>query len=153
MILLCITFVGCNSTNNQIENNNSNNQHEQMQEEITKMYVTINDNKIEVTLTKNSSVDALVELLKQGDIVYTANDYGDFEKVGNIGHTLPTNNSQITTEAGDVMLYLSNQVVLFYGNNSWSYTRIGRIEGYSQAELRSLLCAGEGSVQVTISLE
>ena len=122
------------------------------QEEITKMFITINENKIEVTLAENSSVDALVDILKKGDIVYTANDYGDFEKVGSLGYTLPTNNSQITTQAGDVILYSGNQIVLFYGSNSWSYTRLGKINGYSVVELRSLLGVGNGSVQVTISL-
>ena len=93
-----------------------------------------------------------MDILKKGDIVYTANDYGDFEKVGSLGHTLPTNNSQITTQAGDVILYSGNQIVLFYGSNSWPYTRLGKINGYSVAELRSLLGAGNGSVQVTVSL-
>ena len=117
------------------------------------MYLTINGNKLKVTLEKNSSVDALVKLLEQGDITYTANDYGGFEKVGALGHTLPTNNSQITTSAGDVILYSGNQIVLFYGSNSWSYTRLGRIEGYSDSQLRTLLGAGQGQIQVVISLK
>ena len=122
------------------------------QQEITEMYLTINGNKLKVTLAENSSVDALVQILKQGDIVYTADDYKDFEKVGALGHTLPTNNSQVTTQAGDVILYSGDQIVLFYGSNSWSYTRLGKIEGYSVAELRTLLGAGKGPVEVTISL-
>lgn len=121
--------------------------------ETAKMYLTINGNKIEVTLEQNSSVDALVEILKQGDITYTASDYGGFEKVGGLGHTLPTSNSQLTTQAGDVILYSGNQIVLFYGSNSWSYTRLGRINGYTVSELKALLGAGKGDVQVTISLE
>lgn len=121
--------------------------------EITEMYLTINGNKLKVKLEKNTSVDALVAILKQGDITYTADDYGGFEKVGYLGHTLPTNNSQITTSSGDVILYSGNQIVLFYGSNSWSYTRLGKIEGYSVAQLRSLLGAGEGKVQVVISLK
>ncbi|MDE7263602.1 MAG: leucine-rich repeat protein [Anaeroplasmataceae bacterium] len=123
------------------------------QEEITKMYITINGNKLEVTLAENSSVGALVERLKQGDIIYTANDYGGFEKVGSLGFSLPTNDTQITTQSGDVILYLGNQIVLFYGSNSWSYTRLGRIIGYSASELRTLLGAGNGSSQVMISLK
>ncbi|MCH5351285.1 MAG: hypothetical protein J1F39_04905, partial [Clostridiales bacterium] len=109
------------------------------------MYVTINGNKLEVTLASNSSVDALIELLKQGDITYTASDYGDFEKVGNIGHTLPRNDTPINTEAGDVILYQGNQICLYYGTNSWTFTRIGKIRGYSASELRTLLGAGQGS--------
>ncbi len=121
-------------------------------QQITVMYIYINDNKLEVTLAKNKAVTALVEILQQGDITYTANDYGGFEKVGSLGHSLPTENTQITTEAGDVILYYGNQIVLFYGSNSWSYTRLGKINGYSAAELRTLLGAGSGSVQVRISL-
>ena len=117
------------------------------------MHLTINGNKLEVTLAENSAVDALVEILKNGDIVYTADDYGGFEKVGALGRRLPTSNSQITTEAGDVVLYNGNQIVIFYGSNSWSYTRLGKIEGRSVEELSSFLCAGEGSVEVTISLK
>ena len=122
-------------------------------EEITEMYITINGNKLEVSLAENSSVDALIERLKDGDITYTADDYGNFEKVGSLGFSLPTNNSQITTEPGDVILYSRNQIVLFYGSNSWSYTRLGKISGYSTADLRTLLGAGKGSMQVTISLK
>lgn len=122
------------------------------EKEISVMYLYINGNKLEVTLAKNSSVEALVEILKKGDITYTADDYGNFEKVGSLGHSLPTENSQITTEAGDVILYSGNQIVLFYGSNSWSYTRLGKINGYSTSELRTLLGAGSGSVQIKLSL-
>ena len=120
--------------------------------EVNKMYLTINGNKLEVTLEENSATAALVELLKQGNITYTANDYGNFEKVGDLGHSLPHKDTQIKTEPGDVILYQGNQIVLFYGNNSWSYTRIGKINGYSASELRNLLGAGKGTVEVTISL-
>lgn len=122
------------------------------QNEITKMYITINGNKLEVSLADNSSVDALTEILRQGDIEYTAHDYGNFEKVGDIGHSLPRNDEQIHTTPGDVILYQGNNICLYYGNNSWSFTKIGRINGYSEAELRSLLGAGSGNVSVKISL-
>lgn len=120
--------------------------------EITKMYLTINGNKVEVTLAVNSAVDALVGILKEGDVVYTARDYGGFEKVGSMGHTLPSEDTQMTTEAGDVVLYSGNQIVVFYGSNSWSYTRLGKINGYSADELKTLLAADKGSVEVKISL-
>lgn len=122
-------------------------------EEITKMFVTVNGKKLAVTLAENSSADALVEILKQGDVTYTADDYGGFEKVGDIGHMLPQNNAQITAQAGDVILYQGRSICLYYGTNSWNFTRIGRIDGYSAEELRDLLCAGTGSVQVTLGLK
>ncbi len=122
------------------------------EKEITTMYLYINENKLEVELEKNAAVTALVELLNQGDITYTADDYGGFEKVGSLGHTLPTENSEITTEAGDVILYSGNQIVLFYGSNTWSYTRLGKIKECSASELSTILSAGNGSIQVRISL-
>ena len=120
--------------------------------EVTEMYIKINGNELKVTLADNQAVDALIGILKNGDITYTADDYGGFEKVGNIGYSLPRNDTQITAHAGDVILYQGNQIVLFYGSNSWSYTRIGTINGYSDNELRSLLGGGNGSIQVTLSL-
>ena len=120
--------------------------------EITKMYITVNDNKLEVTLAENSATERLAEILKEGDIVYTASDYGGFEKVGSLGHTLPRSDEDITTEPGDIMLYLGNQIVIFYGSNSWAYTRLGKINGYSASALAEILGAGNGAVQITISL-
>ena len=125
---------------------------DQNEQEITSMYITIYGNKLEVTLANNSSVKALVELLKQGDITYTGDDYGGFEKVVDIGHSLPQNNTPIDTEAGDVILYQGRNICLYYGNNSWTFTRIGWIKGYTANELRNLLGAGKGSAEVTISL-
>lgn len=153
ILIACFSFAGCAEDEHLPSDTGSNTSTEIEQQEINKMYITINENKLEVTLDKNSSVDALVERLKQGDIIYTANDYGGFEKVGGLGFNLPTNDKKITTQVGDVILYSSNQIVLFYGSNAWSYTRLGKINGYSTSELRTLLGAGKGSVQVTISLK
>lgn len=159
-VVLALCFSACNSTaedNQNLQNQPDDTQNSQDQsgddkEETTKMYITINGNKLEVELYKNSSVDALLDILNEGNITYTADDYGDFEKVGNIGHTLPRNDTQITTQAGDVILYQGSNICLYYGDNSWSFTRIGRINGYSASELRELLGAGKGEMQVTISL-
>ncbi len=117
------------------------------------MYLSLYGNKIEVKLSKNSTTKSLIELLKQGDITYYADDYGNFEKVGNIGHNLPRNDIQITTKPGDVILYQGNQICLFVKSNSWSYTRLGKINGFTISELNDLLGIGRGSTQITISLE
>lgn len=121
--------------------------------EITEMYITVNGNKLKVTLEQNSSVAALADILKQGDITFNADQNGGFEIYGNIGHTLPSNDTWISAQAGDVILYSKKYLCLFFGNNSYSYTRIGKINGYSASELRTLLGADQGSVQVTISLQ
>ena len=144
LVIALFGFVAC--TNDNPDSNGNDN-------EINAMYLTVNGNRMQVALEENSSVNALIEILKQGDIVYTASDYGGFEKVGSLGHTLPAEDTQITTQPGDVILYSSNQIVLFYGSNSWSYTRLGKINGYTLPELKELLGAGKGDIQVTISLK
>ncbi len=160
-LLAIFTFAGCaggetdtrlpSDTGTEVTQPEENEQSDE--KEITAMYIYINNSKLEVTLAKNSSVAALVEILKQGDITYTANDYGNFEKVGNIGYTLPTNDEQINTQAGDVILYQGDNICLYYATNSWSFTRLGKINGYSTSELRTLLGAGNGRIQVRISLK
>ena len=116
----------------------------------TKMNITIDNHVLAVTLVDNNATRALVERLQEGNVSYSSSSYGNFETVGNIGFSLPTSNSSITTQAGDVILYQGNQICIFYGSNSWSYTRLGRISNASETELRSLLSAE--SVNVTLSL-
>ena len=115
------------------------------------MYIYINENKLEAELAKNAATQALVEILEERDIIYTARDYGGFEKVGDTGIDFPTQNERITTTVGDIMLYNGNQIVIFYGQNTWSYTRLGRIEGYTANSLRQLL--GSGNKEVRLRLE
>lgn len=117
-----------------------------------KLYITIDGKTLPISLVDNAATQALVAALRDGDITYEAHDYGGFEKVGALGRSLPASDTQMTTQAGDVVLYSGNQIVLFYGSNSWSYTRLGRIEYSSPSELESFLKAGEGNVTVKLSL-
>lgn len=117
-----------------------------------KMYITIDGKTLSVELIDNAATQTLVTALQEGDITYEAHDYGGFEKVGALGRSLPTSDTQTTTQAGDVILYSGNQIVLFYGSNSWSYTRLGHMEYSTQAELESFLKAGQGNVTVKLSL-
>ncbi|MBR3088627.1 MAG: hypothetical protein IKH02_06375 [Prevotella sp.] len=117
-----------------------------------KMYITIDGKTLPVTMVDNAATQTLMAALQEGDITYEAHDYGGFEKVGALGRSLPSSDTQITTQAGDVILYNDNQIVLFYGSNSWSYTRLGHIEYTSQEELESFLKAGQGNITVKLSL-
>ena len=117
------------------------------------MTITIGEDKMTVKLVENSATKALMEALKEAPISYTTNDYGGFEKVGALGKSLPTSDTQITTKAGDVILYNGNQLVLFYGSNSWSYTRLGEMQYQSIDELKAFLRAGQGSINVTLSIK
>ena len=112
------------------------------------MTVQVEESTFTATLEDNAAVDALVEMMEQGPVTIQMSDYAGFEKVGALGTSLPTSNSQTTTQAGDIVLYQGNQIVMFYGSNSWSYTRLGRIDdldGWADA-------LGSGDVTVTFSL-
>ena len=118
----------------------------------TEIKITISGKTLPVIIEDNAATKALVAALREASITYEADDYGGFEKVGALGRSLPTSNSQITTQPGDVILYSGNQIVLFYGSNSWSYTRIGKMEYGTLDELKTFLKAGQGQISVTLSL-
>lgn len=114
----------------------------------TAFYITVGETAFSATFADNPGAQALQELLAQEDITIEMHDYAGFEKVGALGESLPASDSQITTQAGDIVLYQADQIVIFYGSNSWSYTRLGRIDdltGWTQA-------LGSGDVSVTFSL-
>ena len=106
-----------------------------------------------VTLYDNAATQALVAKLRDGNVTVTLNSSGGFEIWGALGFSLPTSNEQMTALPGDVILYNGSNLCLFYGSNSWSYTRLGHIDGLSESELRTFLKAGESNISVTLSLE
>ena len=118
----------------------------------THIKVSVSGNTLPIKIVDNSATRAIVEALKKSSITFTAQDYGGFEKVGPLGRSFPSNNEQITTQPGDVVLYSGNQVVLFYGSNTWSYTRLGKIEYSTIEALKNFLKADKGSITITLSL-
>ncbi len=117
----------------------------------TTMILKVNNSTLKVKLADNAATRALVERLKNGVVTYTAHDYGDFEKVGALGFSLPSNDTYITTEPGDIMLYTSNQLCIFFDSNSWEYTPIGKIEGMTKQQLKDSF--GTGEVSITLSID
>lgn len=109
----------------------------------------INDEEIPVTWEENESVEALRALAENGSILIDMSMYGGFEQVGYIGQSLPRNDKQMTTRAGDIVLYSGDQMVVFYGSNSWAYTKLGHIDGMTEKELEEIL--GSSDVTITIS--
>ena len=103
------------------------------------------------TLVDNSSTQALKEQLAKGNITVEMEDYANMEKVGSLGIRLPRNDKQTTTGPGDIILYQGHNLVIYYDTNSWSFTRLGKINNASQADLKAAL--GKGDVRVTLSLE
>ena len=116
---------------------------------VMNMKVQVGDTIFSATLEENAAVSALVDMMRESPVVLQMSDYSGFEKVGPLGTSLPADNNQTTTHAGDIVLYNGNQIVIFYGSNSWSYTRLGHIDdltGWEEA-------LGNGDVTVTFSLE
>lgn len=105
------------------------------------------------TLEDNSSAKALREQLAKGNITVEMNDYGDMEKVGSLGINLPRNDRQTTTGPGDIILYLGNNLVIYYDTNSWNFTRIGKVDGVSTRKEMLELLGGTGKISVTLSLD
>ena len=117
----------------------------------TKVLLKVGENTMTATLTDNEATRELTKLLEHGDIIIRMSDYGGFEKVGALPQSFPTSNTQITTVPGDIMLYQGNQMVIFYGSNSWNYTRLGKIDGATMSNLLQFL--GNGDITLTLSLE
>jgi len=115
------------------------------------MTMMIDGTKVNVEWEDNQAVKRLRDMAKDGDITIQMSMYGGFEQVGSIGQSLPRDDKQTTTRSGDIVLYSGNQMVVFYGSNSWSYTRLGHISDKNEAEMADLL--SQGDVKITISAE
>ena len=117
--------------------------------ESTEMKMLINNTPVTVEWEDNEAVEALKEAVKENPLVIHMSMYGGFEQVGSLGMSLPRNDTRITTSPGDVILYSGNQMVVFYGSNTWAYTRLGHITDQTQQELKQLL--SNGNVTITLS--
>jgi hypothetical protein len=115
----------------------------------TGMRLKINNEEVDVKWEDNESVRALADLVSKGPITIDTSLYGGFEQVGGLGTTLPDNDVNTTTEPGDIVLYTGSNIVVFFGTNTWAYTRLGHIEGKSGDELRDML--GGNNVVLTIA--
>lgn len=134
---------------NEMDTTETNIQNNMEENKVENMNVQVGDMVFSATLEENEAVSALVEMMRESPVVIQMSDYSGFEKVGSLGIRLPASNSQTTTQAGDIVLYNGNQIVIFYGSNSWSYTRLGHIDdltGWEDA-------LGSGDVTVIFSLE
>ncbi len=131
--LMCVTAACANSS----------------QEEEMNITVTNSEgktNSLNAILAKNKSAEAFYALLKKGALTVNMEDYASFEKVGSLGISLPRTDTQITTEAGDIILYQGNQITIYYDTNRWNFTRLGKITGVTKDQLREIL----GSESVTV---
>ncbi|MBQ9432957.1 MAG: hypothetical protein IJU26_01940 [Synergistaceae bacterium] len=110
------------------------------------IHMKIDDVPVAVEWENNETVKALAKSLP---LTVKMHMYSDFEQVGSLGRSLPRNDRRITTKPGDIVLYSGNQIVIFYGANTWAYTRLGRVAGKTASELADLL--GKSDVTLTLS--
>ena len=113
------------------------------------LFLKIDNTDVDVNWLDNDSVTALKKLAKDG-LVIKMHMYGGFEQVGSLGTSITSDDTRITTSPGDIVLYSSNQIVIFYDSNTWAYAKLGHIN-LSKSELTDLL--GDGDVTITISLK
>lgn len=123
-------------------------QDESSDQEEAMLKITVGDQELLATFADNSSAEEFRELLSQGPLTISMEDYGGFEKVGPLGTTLTRNDTRITTQPGDVILYQGNQITIYYGTNTWNFTRLATIN--DSTDLQTKL--ETGTVQVTFSL-
>ena len=143
-ILLILVIVGlCLFINKPIYQKNIK------KEESEAMLLEVNGYTFEVELENNTSAKALREYVSKEKRTLSLDDYGNFEKVGDLGITLPRNDETITTKEGDLILYLGNKLCLYYNQNTWNFTKLGHIK--DTTHLKEVL--GKGSVQVTLLME
>ena len=103
------------------------------------LMLSIDGTPVTVLWEDNETVNEVLTSAQNGAIEVFASRYGGFEQVGSLSQSFSRNDVQTTTQPGDIVLYSGNQLVIFFGSNSWSYTRLGHIEGLSTDELTTML--------------
>ena len=150
IIMLVSAFCACAGEKNATAENTAINGDSQM-----KISIKIDNgtavNTLTATLADNSSAKSFYTLLQKGSVTVNMHDYGNFEKVGPLPESLPRNDTQITTTAGDIILYQGNQITIYYDRNSWTFTRLGKVDNVTQAELKKIL--GSGNVTAVFAVK
>ena len=143
LLLICFMFIlftasGCNAVSDgEVDKRN--------------IRLRIDGVLMSVAWENNDSVREIKKFLFDKDLIIKTSRYSDFEQVGNMGHSFKTNNKNIKTYPGDIVLYNGNQIVIFYGSNSWSYTKLGRLSSKTQSELKNLLDKSNLTLRFSLS--
>ena len=137
-LMLCLVGMAASAENTTVQEGDND------------MQMMIGETPVTVAWENNESVEALKTLAEEG-LTIDMSMYGGFEQVGSIGQSLPRDDQQTTTSSGDIVLYSGNQMVVFYGSNSWAYTRLGHITDQTPEQMKVLL--GSGDVTITLSIK
>ena len=153
MLCIALCLAGCHDMNTSAPETQTQPETENRKEEVdmAKLILKIDGKVIDVMWEENESVSSLKELCSKEELEIHSSIYGGFEQVGSIGLSLPRNDSQTVTSPGDIVLYSGDQIVVFFGSNSWAYTRLGKITGVSDEEIETLL--NKDSVVLTLKCE
>lgn len=151
-VLLSMTACGGDTDPAQIPEQNQTEtlSSEEKEESEMRLNIQAGEHLLTAMLAQNSSAEALVEMLSEGTVTIQMSDYANMEKVGSLPDSLPGNDEQISTEAGDLILYQGNSFVIYYDTNSWNLTRLGKINDMNQQELKEIL--GDGDITVELLL-
>jgi len=154
LLILCVLLTFCmTACGNSVEKKAQASKQEVVTQSVKQnlsLKIHVKDKVLNATLVDNSSTRALIEKLKQGPITINMQDYGNFEKVGELGFTLPQNDEHIVTVPGDLILYQGRRFVIYYDTNTWDFTRLGKIKDTDQNTLKEIL--GKDNVTVKIGL-
>lgn len=149
LTVIAIACSGCGASQKKASASNSAEVQTKANAERT-VNIKVSADVLTLTLADNTSANALYELLKSGPITIGMRDFSNFEKAGSLPKSLPTNDEMIHTQPGDVILYQGKTFVIYYDQNSWELTRLGKIKGATREQLLKLL--GDGDVTVELSL-
>ena len=116
------------------------------------LLLTIDGTAVEVQWENNAAVAELYALA-QNVITVNTTAYGGFEQVGSLPQSFSRSDTQMTAQPGDIVLYSGNQLVVLFGSNSWSYTKLGHISGLSGDDLAALLDKEQTVMELQISLD
>ena len=149
-IMLCLAFVCCagGCEKETAQSTASSTETEVQEEEAVTMKLYINDTEVPVVWENNAAVEALAAEAGKGDIVVKMSMYGGNEQFGPLGKSYPANNRQVTTSNGDIVLFNNDQIVVFYGSNTWSYTKLGKM-ALPEDEVTELLSNGDITLRLT----
>lgn len=149
-IMLCLAFVCCagGCEKETVQSTVPSTETEVQEEEAVTMKLYINDTEVPVVWENNAAVEALAADAGKGDIVVNMSMYGGNEQFGPLGKSYPASNRQVTTSNGDIVLFNNDQIVVFYGSNTWSYTRLGKM-AQPEDEVTELLSNGDITLRLT----
>jgi len=100
--------------------------------------ISFNSKEFTADLENNSTSKGLLDLLKNGPISLNFSDYGGQEVLAKLPKNLPNSDKNLVAKLGDICVYNSNTLVFYYKEVSWSLSKIGKINGITEKEIKNM---------------